>query len=77
MLANILADPLIELAPAITRRVAQGGFVVLSGLLDRQAAFVERAYAAAGLRLMTTIARTPWMGLVFRYPRRSGRAGTG
>ena len=77
VLANILADPLIELAPALTRQVAPGGFVVLSGLLDRQAALVERAYAAAGLRLMTTIARTPWMGLVFRRPRRSGRAGTG
>jgi ribosomal protein L11 methyltransferase len=75
VLANILADPLIALAPAITRRVAQGGFVVLSGLLDRQAASVERAYAAAGLRLTTAIARTPWMGLVFRRPRRSGRAG--
>jgi ribosomal protein L11 methyltransferase len=76
VLANILADPLIELAPAITRRVAPGGFVVLSGLLDRQALSVEQAYAAAGLRLAATIARTPWMGLVFRRPRRGGWAGT-
>ncbi len=71
VLANILADPLIELAPAVARRVAAGGFVVLSGLLDRQALAVERAYGAAGLRLASTIARTPWMGLVFRRQRRA------
>ncbi len=71
VLANILADPLIELAPAVAHRVAAGGFVVLSGLLDRQALAVERAYTAAGLRLASTIARTPWMGLLFRRPRRA------
>ena len=43
ILANILADLLIDLAPALARRLAPGGFAVLSGLLDRQAEAVTRA----------------------------------
>ena len=36
VLANILANPLIMLAPLLASRVKQGGWVVLSGLLDHQ-----------------------------------------
>jgi len=45
VLANILAAPLIELAPTFARRLAPGGRVVLSGILARQAASVAAAYA--------------------------------
>lgn len=37
VLANILANPLKLLAPAILARVASGGSLVLSGVLERQA----------------------------------------
>src|SRR5262249_29333585 len=40
ILANILAVPLIELAPAIARALVPGGTVVLAGLLTTQAANV-------------------------------------
>lgn len=43
--ANILAAPLIELEPAITRQLAPGGKLVLSGLLRRHVEEVKRAYA--------------------------------
>jgi ribosomal protein L11 methyltransferase len=46
LLANILAEPLLELAPALAERVAAGGAVVLSGILQRQAAPVASRYAA-------------------------------
>jgi ribosomal protein L11 methyltransferase len=46
LLANILAEPLLELAPAFAERVAPGGCVVLSGILRRQAAPVASRYAA-------------------------------
>jgi ribosomal protein L11 methyltransferase len=51
ILANILAEPLIEFAPELARHLAPGGVAILSGLLSKQSAEVTRAYAAAGLRL--------------------------
>jgi ribosomal protein L11 methyltransferase len=44
VLANILAGPLIALAPTFARQLAPGGRVVLSGILARQAASVAAAY---------------------------------
>jgi ribosomal protein L11 methyltransferase len=46
LLANILAEPLIELAPSFADRVVPGGCVVLSGILRSQAAPVASRYAA-------------------------------
>jgi ribosomal protein L11 methyltransferase len=45
VLANILANPLIQLAPLLARCVKRDGRLVLAGLLDRQAAEVHAAYA--------------------------------
>nr|MCU0736205.1 50S ribosomal protein L11 methyltransferase [Methylotetracoccus sp.] len=44
LLANILANPLIELAPDLARRVRIGGQLVLSGVLADQADDVSDAY---------------------------------
>ena len=49
--ANILAGPLIELAPAFVQALAQGGTIILAGLLDTQAKGVARAYEQLGLTL--------------------------
>jgi len=43
--ANILKQPLIELAPGMARHVAPGGAAILSGILNEQAAEVIVAYA--------------------------------
>lgn len=48
VIANILAGPLRELAPALMARMKPGGCLVLSGLLDVQADAVEAAYAPLG-----------------------------
>jgi ribosomal protein L11 methyltransferase len=44
VLANILAGPLIELAPRLARLARPGGEIVLAGMLARQAAEVAQAY---------------------------------
>jgi len=45
LLANILAGPLVQLAPRLTALVRPGGRLILSGLLASQVAEVETAYA--------------------------------
>jgi len=44
VLANILAEPLITLAPTLQAALKAGGSIVLAGLLDRQAERIEAAY---------------------------------
>jgi ribosomal protein L11 methyltransferase len=48
VVANILAQPLIALAPLLCARVARGGRIALSGILEGQAAEVARAYGEVG-----------------------------
>jgi ribosomal protein L11 methyltransferase len=52
LIANILAGPLIELAPAFAKSLAPGAIVILAGLLDTQADAVIAAYHSEGMRLM-------------------------
>jgi ribosomal protein L11 methyltransferase len=46
VLANILAGPLVELAPVLLGSVRPGGMIVLSGILKEQAGMVIDAYQA-------------------------------
>jgi ribosomal protein L11 methyltransferase len=52
IVANILAGPLIELAPAFAEALALNGTIVLAGLLDTQADAVIRAYEKVGFTLV-------------------------
>ena len=63
IIANILAGPLVELAPSFAKAAAPGASLVLAGLLDSQADAVIAAYAAQG---MTLVERNPgeWCVLV-------------
>ena len=58
--ANILAEPLIELAPPLTRLLEPGGFVVLSGLLESERRAVRAAYAACGLSAWSAMSLNGW-----------------
>jgi len=51
IIANILAGPLIDLAPPFAAALAPGGTVVLAGLLDTQADAVAGAYQSLGMAL--------------------------
>lgn len=46
VIANILANPLVELAPQLSALLKPGGTIVLSGLLSHQTAMVMAAYAS-------------------------------
>lgn len=60
IVANILAGPLIELAPMIGAALAEGGTLILAGLLGDQAEAVARAYRREGLRLAGRVDRGDW-----------------
>jgi len=55
VLANILANPLRVLAPMLLGRVASGGALVLSGILERQASELIAAYAQADVAVPLAI----------------------
>ena len=68
IIANILAGPLIELAPDFVKALQPGGAVILAGLLDTQAAAVAAAYAAQGLAVRDR-GSGEWPVLVCERPR--------
>jgi len=74
ILANILAGPLIELAPAVAGAMAPGGTLILAGLLDHQATAVAAAYRRQGLMPVTSIDRGDWPTLVMRKRRNRRRS---
>lgn len=61
IVANILAQPLILLAPEMAAHLAASGSLVLSGILDRQHDAVLEAYVAAGFRHIETFHREGWV----------------
>jgi ribosomal protein L11 methyltransferase len=67
VLANILANPLRQLAPPMAQHLAPAALVVLSGLLPHQAQSVIAAYRGRGLVLKRHIQIEGWSSLLLRY----------
>ncbi|GGE04675.1 [LSU ribosomal protein L11P]-lysine N-methyltransferase [Gemmobacter megaterium] len=65
--ANILKGPLIDLAPDMAAHIAQGGHLILSGLLVVQAEAVLAAYVANGFGLVDREDIGEWATLVLRH----------
>lgn len=63
IVANILADPLITLAPDIRHVAEAGASVVLSGILQREAPRVIAAYRAQGFHLINHRRHDGWSTL--------------
>jgi ribosomal protein L11 methyltransferase len=61
VVANILLNTLVELAPQIARKIAPGGRLLLSGLLEEQGGAAEAAYAAQGLAPIGRRHREGWV----------------
>lgn len=61
VVANILAKPLMRMAPAIERNLARGGDVVVSGILVYQRNMVLAAFRNAGLYHRETLTRGEWV----------------
>ncbi len=60
LIANILANPLIELAPTLAHHLKAGGRFALSGVLTHQAETVAAAWAAQGLTIDTIDTKGNW-----------------
>ncbi|TXC68290.1 50S ribosomal protein L11 methyltransferase [Sphingorhabdus soli] len=72
LIANILAGPLIELAPAFAAVSAPGGTLILAGLLDHQARRVAATYRRHGYRLDRQIDNGAWPTLMLTMRQRLG-----
>lgn len=60
LIANILAGPLVSMAPEIAAIAAPGAMIVLAGLLETQRADVVAAFAACGCALDAIDRRGDW-----------------
>ncbi len=67
IIANILARPLIKMAPQLVNHLADGGSVILSGILAAQRWKVIAAYSGVGLSHVRTIWRNGWVTIHFRH----------
>jgi ribosomal protein L11 methyltransferase len=72
IIANILAGPLIELAPSVAGALAPGGRLILAGLLNSQAETVATAYRRQGMMGGFSIERGDWPTLVMRKRKSTG-----
>ena len=66
VIANILAGPLISLAPDFGSALVPGGHLLLAGLLETQEAQVRAACRRAGLRLAARLVNGDWSILWLR-----------
>ncbi|EJL23783.1 50S ribosomal protein L11 methyltransferase [Novosphingobium sp. AP12] len=69
ILANILAGPLVSLAPDFGKALVPGGHLLLAGLLETQEASVRAACRKAGLRLAARLVNGDWSILWLRKRR--------
>lgn len=66
VLANILANPLRQLATPMTRHLAPSASVILSGLLPHQADSVIAAYRGNGIKLLRRLQVDGWTSLLMQ-----------
>jgi ribosomal protein L11 methyltransferase len=60
IIANVLAGPLVSMAPELAAIAAPGATIVLAGLLETQRGQVVESYAACGCTLLQTDRRGDW-----------------
>lgn len=74
IVANILAGPLARLAPTVSARLAPGGLLVLSGLLQNQKRWLLAAYRAHGLTIIGSLSIDDWLTLTLVRPQAAPRS---
>ena len=67
--ANILARPLVSMAPDLGKALAPNGFAILAGLLNRQAKMVLNAHLIQNLQLYKSLRFGDWTCLILTKPR--------
>jgi ribosomal protein L11 methyltransferase len=66
VVANLLAAPLVELAPVLVRRVGRHGRLVLSGIPSSVEPDVDRTYRRLGMQQVRAQSRAGWSALVLQ-----------
>ena len=66
VVANVLAAPLLDMAPTLVRRVGHHGQLVLSGIPAELERDVEHAYRHLGMQRLRVTPRAGWIALVMR-----------
>jgi len=67
--ANIYLGPLVEMLPPLTRCLAPGGTILLSGLLASQEATMRTTIQSAGLAVQARRVEEEWVALAVRRAR--------
>jgi ribosomal protein L11 methyltransferase len=65
VMANILAGPVVEMAPRIAKMAARGATIIVSGLLERQAERVTAAYLENAMTERHQIVLNGWSTIMF------------
>jgi len=66
ILANILAEELVRMAPELTRRLLPGGLLVLSGILAEREPYVIDGFTPQPLTLEASLSAGEWRCLRYR-----------
>ena len=68
VVANILADVIIPMAPVIPARLKRGGYFITSGIIDFKENAVKEAIEAAGLTVVEINHQVEWVNITARKP---------
>ena len=66
VVANILADVIIPMAPVIPARLKKGGIFITSGIIDFKENAVKEAIEAAGLEVIEINHQGEWVNITAR-----------
>jgi ribosomal protein L11 methyltransferase len=66
ILANILAEELVRLAPNLVERLAPGGMLILSGILAEKEGLVQRGFAPHPLEYRETVTNGEWVAILYQ-----------
>jgi ribosomal protein L11 methyltransferase len=65
ILANILAEELVRLAPSLAERLNSGGSLILSGILAEKEPLVRQGFALHSLKYSRTVSDGEWVALLY------------
>ena len=68
IVANIIADVIVDILPGIRQKLAPAGLFIASGIIAGKMERVLAAAAASGLEIAGRHERNDWIALVMRQP---------
>jgi ribosomal protein L11 methyltransferase len=68
VVANIIADVVINLTPLMPSYLKEGGILLTSGIIKERKDDVIKAYTEAGFECMSLLEMGEWVAIVFKCP---------